>query len=234
MTTQTKNIYQRLNDVKKEVRAIQKEKKTVNGKYTFVSHDAVVRELSAPMVEAGIMMIPSVDKAEQEVIKTVSERGESFTISVLVHMSFNFINVDNPEDRFVTHGIGHGIDNQDKAIGKAISYAMKYALLKTFMLETGDDVEKDHINYVPKSTEKSKPATQINTQTIPRLSLEQIDEIMRLVGKCPEGLNSVFAHFKCESLVEIPSSEFEKIIRSLKKKIESKSKIHDLCEAVSQ
>jgi hypothetical protein len=38
----------------------------------------------------------------------------------------------------------HALDNGDKAPGKAISYATKYALLKTFLLETGEDEESRH------------------------------------------------------------------------------------------
>jgi hypothetical protein len=49
--------------------------------------------------------------------------------------------MDNPADRFTSEGFGYGTDNSDKGVGKSFSYAVKYALLKTFMIESGDDEE---------------------------------------------------------------------------------------------
>lgn len=131
------NIYQRVNAVMKEVTYIQKENKKVNGQYTFVSHDAVTGILHEPMARHGIVMVPTVAELEQEGNRTS------------IKMEINFINIDKPEDKITVYHWGYGIDSQDKGIGKAVSYAVKYALLKLFCLETGDDVEKDNIDYVP-------------------------------------------------------------------------------------
>jgi len=131
----TLNIYQKINAVMQEVKYVQKENKKVNGQYTFVSHDAVTGILHEPLARHGIVMIPTTDKIVQDGNRTS------------VEMTISFINSDRPEDRFSVRQFGYGIDSQDKGIGKAISYAVKYALLKVFCLETGDDVEKDNIEY---------------------------------------------------------------------------------------
>lgn len=131
----TLNIYQKINAVMQEVKYVQKENKKVNGQYTFVSHDAVTGILHDPLAKYGIVMIPNTDKIVQDGNRTS------------VEMTISFINSDQPEDRFSIRQFGYGIDTQDKGIGKAISYAVKYALLKVFCLETGDDVEKDNIEY---------------------------------------------------------------------------------------
>lgn len=131
------NIYQRVNAVMKIVKYVQKESRKVNNMYTFVSHDQVAASLHDPMTEHGIVMIPSVKELTQDGNRT------------LVNMEISFVNADKPEDKIVVNHYGYGIDQQDKGIGKAVSYAVKYALLKLFCLETGDDVEKSDIAYIP-------------------------------------------------------------------------------------
>jgi hypothetical protein len=134
---ETLNIYKRVNLVMKEVTYVQKENKKVNNQYTFVSHDAVARTLHEPMAKHGIVMIPTIVDLEQDGNRTK------------VKMDISFVNIDNPTDKITITQYGYGIDPQDKGIGKAQSYAVKYALLKLFCLETGDDVEKDNIDYKP-------------------------------------------------------------------------------------
>lgn len=134
--TDKKNIYQRLHNVMQEVKGVNKGSAKVNGQYKFVSHDAVAKALHDPLVNNGIMLMTSVNDIKQDGNRT----------SVMLVMSF--VNIDDPEDKVSVGFPGYGIDPQDKGVGKAISYAFKYGLLKTFCLETGDDVEKDNIDYV--------------------------------------------------------------------------------------
>lgn len=131
------NIYQRLNQVMKQVKAIQKEDKKVNNQYTFVSHDAVAAALHDPMVEAGIMMVPTIAELTQDGNRTAAK------------VQVDFVNIDDSADRVTVTYWGYGVDPSDKGIGKAVSYAVKYALLKVFCLETGDDVEKHNLEYKP-------------------------------------------------------------------------------------
>lgn len=143
------NIYQRLNQVMKEVKYIQKESKKVNNQYTFVSHDQVASALHDPMANNGIVMIPTILDLVQDGNKTT------------VKMDISFINSDNPSDKFGVVYYGYGIDAQDKGIGKAVSYAVKYALLKTFCLETGDDVERDNIDHSTKDQDEKKEMSEV-------------------------------------------------------------------------
>lgn len=158
------NIYQRVNCVMKEVDYIQKENKKVNGQYTFVSHDAVTGRLHEPMARFGIVMVPSICELQQDGNRTQ------------VKMEISFVNVDVPEDKITVVQYGYGIDQQDKGIGKAQSYAVKYALLKLFGLETGDDIEKDNIDYQPQKSE-------IDPEILKKSLHERKKEIMELIGK---------------------------------------------------
>lgn len=153
MTTKEKdrlNIYQRLHAVMEEVDYIQKCQKKMNGQYTFVQADAVVAKLRGPLLKHGIFLVPTITHSSQDGNRTI------------VNLAVAFVCIDKPEDRFEVEYPGHGVDNQDKGIGKAITYAMKYALLKTFFLETGDedDNEAHQVEYKPPVVEVAKPATE--------------------------------------------------------------------------
>lgn len=158
------NIYQRINAVMKEVTYIQKEDKKVNGQYTFASHDAVTARLHGPMTTHGIVMSSSIVELVQDGNRTS------------VKLEINFINIDEPTDRLTVVYYGYGIDPQDKGIGKAISYAIKYALLKTFCLETGDDVERSNIDYQP----EKKP---MDAEIVKKALHERKKELMQAVGE---------------------------------------------------
>lgn len=158
------NIYQRINAVMKEVSYVKKSDKKVNGQYSFVSHDSVVAALQGPLVNNGIALIPTVADLKQDGNRTV------------VCMEISLVNIDDPADRVVVTHYGYGIDTQDKGIGKAVSYAVKYALLKLFCLETGDDVEKDSIEYKP--AENPKAIEEIQAKV-----LERKNQIAEIAGK---------------------------------------------------
>lgn len=123
--------------VMKDIDYVQKEDKKVNNQYKFVSHDAVTATCRKAFVEHGVLSVPTV------VEHTVN--GNRTVMAVKVE----FINIDTPDDRLETISYGYGIDGQDKGVGKAYSYAIKYAYLKVLGLETGDDPERDNIDYKP-------------------------------------------------------------------------------------
>lgn len=136
------NIYQRINAVMGEVSYVKKDGNGTQGlPYKSVSHDTVTKKLHGPLQRHGVVVCSDIVECKQD-----GNRTE-------VKLAISFINVDDPKDKFTVHFYGHGVDKQDKGIGKAVSYCMKYCLLKTFLLESGtdDDVESHNIDHVPSS-----------------------------------------------------------------------------------
>lgn len=211
--TQVKNIFQRINEVMKEVEAVQKESKKVNNMYTFVSHDAVTKALHMPMVRAGIVMVTDVAELTRDGNKTTAK------------MYLTFVNIDEPSDRFTVTSYGDGIDPQDKGIGKAVSYAVKYGLLKTFCLETGDDVEKDSIEYEPTKPEakvkepKPKVTEVPKTLQVKRLSFAQVEEVVKALNADKDKIKFLCDFYQVKLLGEIPEDRFENIMNSIKNRI---------------
>ena len=223
MTEKTKNIYQKLLNVMTDVRYIEKEKKTVNNQYRFVSHDAVTAATSEAFIKHGVYAKPRIVKNEITTIEV--DRYNKFTQSTIketnfvcsVEVEYDFINVENPDDRITgINGLGQGIDNQDKACGKAISYACKYALLKALGIETGDEPEKD-VDFQVTSAPKNKSGLNSNGE------LANGEDLKETLAKKNEddfkGLKAIIE--ACggeEELKEVwTSKENSKILNSLKK-----------------
>lgn len=133
-----KNLFQRINDVRRSVAYIQKDKSvsTGGGSYKAVTHDTVTAIVRGPMIEAGIVCFPNL-------VESVMNQKEDGSKQARYDATyeFTFVNEDKPEDRLTIRIQAHAMDNADKAPGKALSYAKKYALLKLFELETGEDEE---------------------------------------------------------------------------------------------
>lgn len=132
------NLLQRINEVRKAIDYIQKDKSvsTGGGSYRAVTHDTVTALVRPAMVEHGIVCWPNLVDS-QSVPK--DEGSKQFRYEATY--DFQFCNIEDKADCLTIRIQAHAMDNADKAPGKALSYAMKYALLKLFNIETGEDEE---------------------------------------------------------------------------------------------
>lgn len=180
-----KNIYQKILGVMADVSYIQKGDRTVNGQYRFVSHDQVTGALHDAVVKHGIVVISSIKEIKQEGNRTH------------VELYVEFINCDNPIDRFYVSYHGYGIDAGDKGIGKAVSYAFKYACTKVFMLETGEDPDNDaNARYEPAKCHEFDSVTPPDGDTV-RFKIF-VDNCVEVAGIHPED-------FKREAMTKLDS-----------------------------
>lgn len=149
------NIYQRLHAAMQEVGYVGKEEKKVNNQYRYVSHDGVVNAVRPALLKYRIypqcnIVDYKINPPNPEMAVVLSDDREKLKLPFLaeVLMDITFINIDDPKEKVVVNGLGMGLDPQDKATGKAMSYAKKYCLLEALLLETGDDPERDNIDYL--------------------------------------------------------------------------------------
>lgn len=138
MSEQTLNLLQRINEARKEITYIQKDKSvsTGGGSYMAVTHDNVTGLVRPAMIKHGIVSWPSLVEGKAN---PKEEGAKQFRYEATY--DFTFANIDNPADTLTIRIESHAMDNADKAPGKALSYAKKYALLKLFEIETGEDEE---------------------------------------------------------------------------------------------
>lgn len=132
------NIYQRMILAQEAARPIAKTKATNGMKYDYITHDDVTARAKDVLKASGVLFFPTIDEMTQDANRTT------------VKVRCAFINADEPQEKLETIGYGYGNDNQDKGPGKAYSYAVKYALQKALMLNTGEDIETQAIEYTPR------------------------------------------------------------------------------------
>ena len=133
------NIFKKLNEIRKKVAYIQKDK-SVQNQYKAVSHDAVTAHLRDHLIEHGVMIVPTLETAKTvDSGSTTSKNVPIVRYEAIYNISF--VNCDAPDDKVTVKMEAHALDSGDKAPGKAISYATKYAMLKLFSIETGEDEE---------------------------------------------------------------------------------------------
>jgi len=145
-----KEISKAIIAVMKEVKNIEKGLTVGSGKSTYKAmSDSMVRnEVKKAMTDNGLCILPisvqatvKIDRWEEAdsynggAMKTKqSAFTEAHTKYLLLHESGESIELA---------GYGHGVDTQDKGAGKATTYALKNAILDTFLIIKGDDVDTD-------------------------------------------------------------------------------------------
>jgi len=141
----TLKISNKILDIISEVGYVAKNGNNSFQKYKYATESDIVSAIRKAMIQHRVLITPTVLEKES---KTYTTRGgkQAFLVSVKVLMTFT--DVESGE-HFSTIGYGEGSDSDDKGVYKAITGAQKYILLKTFMIETGDDPEKDVYKPIP-------------------------------------------------------------------------------------
>ena len=124
-----------------EVKYIQKKGLNSFHKYKYATEADVVAAFSGAMKKHQIFMFHSMLEREDKPYKT---RGGKDAFLVTVKIQVTFVDCESGE-RFVGDFYGDGSDSDDKGVYKAITGALKYALMKTFLVSTGDDPEREEV-----------------------------------------------------------------------------------------
>lgn len=135
-----------LHEVMSKVGYVQKTGKNAFHGYKYAGEADLLDKLRPAMVEAGLMLLPSV-----KFVSPVDEHG-----NVTVNMEYTLIHKDGDIWPEPLGAAGMGNDRAkngsvgDKGVYKAITGANKYILFKLFQIETGDDPETaDHAHEAP-------------------------------------------------------------------------------------
>jgi len=189
------NIYQRINNVMKEVAYVKKDAQISGGgqNYSAVTHDQVVSMVRTAMVNNGIICFPEQVKGEMLITRDLSK-------DIKMHLyqgeyRIHFVGIDEG-DSIVCVVQSHANDNGDKAPGKALTYAVKSAMLKVFNLETG-------IN------DESREDIRDNESGLKPISAAQLVELLALMKETNTEESSFIKFLKVDSLQSTYSGNFE-------------------------
>lgn len=126
-----------LHEIMSKVGYVQKTGKNAFHGYKYAGEADLLDKLRPAMVEAGLMLLPSVKS-----VSPVDEHG-----NVSVQMEYTLIHKDGDiwPEKIGAAGMGNDRAKNgsvgDKGVYKAITGANKYVLFKLFQIETGDDPE---------------------------------------------------------------------------------------------
>lgn len=149
------NIHQRMAAITAELKSVEKDltvQTTKTSSYKAVSEKAILDAIKPLEEKYGVYSYPCAREVlESNLIQNDSiyedAKGNKTTTPKTSYMTriktvYRFVNTDCPTDFIETITFAEGIDSQDKGSGKAMTYADKYALMKSYKVSTGEDVDE--------------------------------------------------------------------------------------------
>ncbi|WP_340701379.1 ERF family protein [Brevibacillus borstelensis] len=138
-TADKRLLVKKLAKVMQEVKYIQKKGYNKFHQYKYATEADVAEKVREILAEQYVILIPNM--TSHSIREHTTNKGNREYI-VTVNMEFKFIDGETGEE-ITFNMVGEGQDPGDKATYKAITGAQKYALMKVFMIPTGDDPEAD-------------------------------------------------------------------------------------------
>jgi len=158
-----RQLVKKLSKVMQEVKYIQKKGHNKFHNYKYATEADVAEKVREILSQQNVVMIPNM--TSHSIREHTTSKGNREYIAT-VTMEFKFIDGDTGEEITFTM-VGEGQDPGDKASYKAITGAQKYALMKAFMIPTGDDPEQDEgvdeRNAAPEKREESQSRSKLAT-----------------------------------------------------------------------
>jgi len=174
-------------------------------KYKYAQEADLVSALRGELAERNVMIFPDVKTYERKPLEVETLKWDDVAkakvpvvrktqlAEILVDWTF----VDGDSGEFRTISIpGVGEDNVDKGFYKAFTGSEKYMLMKTFLIPTGDDPEKDN-------AEERETAKQEGLSSAKALGQAKVAKLREKVA--PAASNVVPSLF----WVELPSGMYE-------------------------
>jgi len=149
------SIHAKLLAAQKAITAIGKTGHNSHFNYDFFEEREVLRVAREALNDAGLAFFYSVEDVSDRDVQTKAGRVEFLTDAFMLCTIYDAESGESLSGR----AIGRGQDGQDKGINKAIVAGLKYWLLKTLMIPTDDDTERDE-NTNADGNASARPARQ--------------------------------------------------------------------------
>ena len=144
------NLYQRLNQVRKEIAEKGYIKKGGNNTFDNYKYftEAQYKELMNTLFAKYGVELKSTIKSVEDTKKPSTNQSsttkeDKLKYGVRISSYIELINIDNPTERESYIAYGDAFDRSDKAIYKALTGCIKYFFANNFLVATGDDPEKN-------------------------------------------------------------------------------------------
>lgn len=202
-------LVKKLAKVMDEVKYIQKRGFNKFHKYKYATESDVSEKVREVLAEQNVVMLPDVVEHTSREHKNL--KGNTEYIAT-VKVKFTFVDGETGEQLSI-HSVGEGQDSGDKAVYKAITGAQKYALMKAFMIPTGDDPEADDGVDERNADKESGSVEQITQKQVGVLKAKVL-ELAKLRGIHSD---DVYKTLKLNDVTKLSSKEADVIIGNLGK-----------------
>lgn len=141
------NIYEKMSAITNELGVVAKNLNVDMGKgksYKAVQEKDVLDAIKPVEEKYRVYSYPKERKiVDSNILEKETQYGITRNLYLRIETTYEFVNIDKPEEKITMTSYADGIDSGDKATGKAMTYSDKYALLKAYKVATGDDPDKD-------------------------------------------------------------------------------------------
>jgi hypothetical protein len=200
-----KGLFAKIAAVMAKVSRIPKAGHNVQQGYKYATEADIADSVRSAMAEVGLVMMPSF---AAPTFRTVKAKDRELTICTVLG-TFTFADAETGETA-VSVFPGEGMDSGDKAIYKAMTGAEKYALLKTFLLSSGDDAEKDGSpDDAPTPVQAARTQVRAAAQQLGGTVEEKVAVLAQARGEGPSGFIVRFGKYKGQPLSAVPRGEVE-------------------------
>src|SRR5215469_4167480 len=111
-------------------------------RYNYATEADIVSKLRVELYKRQVFIFPHIIRNERVPIEIESMKGIRKTALTHVDIEWTFVDGESGE-RWTVMVPGIGEDSVDKGLYKAFTGSEKYLLMKSFLLPTGDDPERD-------------------------------------------------------------------------------------------
>ena len=141
------NIFEKMSAITNELGVVAKNLNVDMGKgksYKAVQEKDVLDAVKPIEEKYRVYSYPKERKIiDSGILEKEGQYGVNKSQYLRIETTYEFVNIDKPDERITMTSYADGIDSGDKATGKAMTYSDKYALLKAYKIATGDDPDKE-------------------------------------------------------------------------------------------
>ena len=211
-----KNIYQKINEVMKNIEYLAKDDQVAFGttKYKAISEEKVTTAVREQLVKQGIVILPV---QQESVVSELIRTDKSVNQRADVHTRYRIQNIEDKEDYIEVESNGSGVDTQDKAVGKAMTYAYKYMLLRTFAIPTGEDPDKISSAETDAKIKDELETEKLKEQLLTENEIKILEATVKKYNKTETDTMAILMKYGYKEFKEVKKKDYAKIGNDLSK-----------------
>lgn len=128
-------------------------------RYNYATEASIVSKLRGELYKRNVFIFPHIIKNLRIPVEIETVKGIRKTAITELDIEWTFVDGDSGE-KWTVMVPGIGEDNVDKGLYKAFTGSEKYLLMKSFLLPTGDDPEKDSKEELEDAKETGRKAAK--------------------------------------------------------------------------